>query len=166
MALYWSLANCQYAVPVLYHYWMPIWSQYHNCWWKNQYWFNISWQDIANTNIANGNPICSQYGLIREHQGQYRQWEINIGLIYSWLSESLINIAIPSTNCHVSKLLFPKHFLIFLNCVDYQQYFHFKLIIEWQSHPLVCIFFIAPLTQCADYGNWILRTYWLYLCPS
>ena len=37
----------------------------------------------ANANVANGNPILSQCGLTRECQRQFRQWETNVGLIYS-----------------------------------------------------------------------------------
>ena len=37
----------------------------------------------------------------------------------------LINITIPSTDDHVSELWL---FQIFLDCVGYQQYFHFELV--------------------------------------
>ena len=40
-------------------------------------------------------------------------------------TESLKNIIIPSTDCHVIKLW---HVQIFLDCVGYQQYFHYKLV--------------------------------------
>ena len=40
-------------------------------------------------------------------------------------TESPKNITMPSTDCHVIKLW---HFQIFLDCVGYQQYFHFKLV--------------------------------------
>ena len=40
-------------------------------------------------------------------------------------TESLINTTIPSTDHHVSELWY---FQIFLDCVGYQQYFHFKLV--------------------------------------
>ena len=68
---------------LLYHYWVAIWGQCHKCQWQANVGPYISQQDIANANIANGNPKLIQCGLTRERQRQYRQWETNVGPIYS-----------------------------------------------------------------------------------
>ena len=61
----------------------------------HQYYTIIGCQYEANANIANGNPILSQCGLTREHQcqHQYRQWETNVGPIYSCCLGSYVQIA-------------------------------------------------------------------------
>ena len=56
-------------------------------WWianmLRQYYTIIRCRYEANANVANGNLILSQCGLTRECQCQFRQWETNVGLIYS-----------------------------------------------------------------------------------
>ena len=48
-----------------------------------QYYTIIRCRYEANANIVNGNPILSQYGLTRERQRQFCQWEnLHVGLIY------------------------------------------------------------------------------------
>ena len=49
----------------------------------HKYYTIIGCRYEANSNIANGNPILSSCGLTRERQRQYRQWETNVGPIYS-----------------------------------------------------------------------------------
>ena len=49
----------------------------------HQYYTIIGCRYEANANVVNGNPILSHCGLTRERQHQYRQWETNVGPIFS-----------------------------------------------------------------------------------
>ena len=74
----------------------------------SQYRPNISRQDIDNANIANGNLILSQCDLTRERQRQYRKWEFNVGLIFSYClgnarHTSLYNQRLHSCNVYISE---------------------------------------------------------------